>query len=96
VKLGVGERTSDRVTAGPLGWVHRKVSAAPSGSEEPEPSRRTVAPVGTVWSAPASATGGRLPLAPVTLTDRVSVRLKEAASVTVSSKTRVTPPVLGV
>ena len=61
--VNVGNDTAEfeRVTESPSVWVHKYVMMSPSGSDESEPSNVTVSPDDTVWFAPASAVGARLP-----------------------------------
>ncbi len=69
MKLGeieVGSVRSARLPAGTLVSDQRKVSRSPSTSVEPLPSSITVLLRGTVWSGPASATGGVLRVVIVT------------------------------
>ncbi len=61
VKDGVIEAGLDRVTAGPSTWVHATVTGSASGSTTLPPSV-TVTFSPTVWSGPASTTGGWLNL----------------------------------
>ena len=56
--VGVGEAASLSVTPCPAVCVHAYVSGSPFGSSDPVPSSCTGAPKKTVWSTPASATGG--------------------------------------
>src|SRR5690554_1384331 len=62
VNSGMAAVASSSVTGSPLTWVQAKVIASPSGSELPEPLSVTTVPTVTVWSAPASAMGGRFAL----------------------------------
>ena len=57
VKVGLAVSPPVRLAAGPLSWLHCQVAMVPSPSLEPEPSRVTVCPPDTVWSAPALAVG---------------------------------------
>ena len=66
----------------------------PLSSVEFEPSRVTTAPGSTVWFAPAHTTGGSL--SALTVTRVAALERRPAASVTVSSNTRVSQaPVWG-
>src|SRR5205823_11096201 len=47
----------ESVTGAPAVWLQAKVTGPPLGSTLPLPSRVTVAPDATAWSAPAFATG---------------------------------------
>ena len=58
VNVGLATDALDNVTAGPAVCTHANVNASPSGSELPDPSRVTAAPVDTLCAGPASATGG--------------------------------------
>ena len=58
IKDGVAVLAPLSVMAG--GAVQAYVSSSPSGSDDEEPSRLTVALSFADWSAPASATGARL------------------------------------
>ena len=51
-----------------------KVSASPSGSEEPVASSVTLVPTATDWSAPAAATGGRFSVRSSTVSGALSSR----------------------
>ena len=57
----------------PCGAAQTYDMVLPSGSEEDDPSRVTVAPSGTDWSLPASAAGGWLTFRTVTVIVSVSV-----------------------
>ena len=60
VNVGVGEVWFDNITVGPSSWLHRYDIASASGSYDAVPFRVAVWPGRTVWSGPASATGGLL------------------------------------
>ena len=62
---------------------HEKPSGSPSASLEPEPSSCTSAPSATLWSGPASATGGVFSV----LMDTLSGRLASWPSSTTSVAT---------
>ena len=75
-KVGFSAVLFERVTGRPLICFHAYEMLSSSGSLEWEPSSVTLAPLRTLWSCPASASGGRLAdgsLAGVILTMHVSV-----------------------
>ncbi len=89
VKLGVAVLAPLRVTTGPLGWVHAKVSVSPFGSDDAAPVRFTVSPEVTVWSGPALATGGMFTVGcGCTVTTTVSVLQSGSGSQTCSENVR--------
>ena len=60
-KVGMTAAGSDSIAVLPTGTAvkdQKKLSRSPSTSLEPLPSSVTVSPTRTVWSGPASATGG--------------------------------------
>ena len=59
MNVGLATDALDNVTAGPAVCTHENVTASPSGSLLPEPSRVTTAPVDTLCAGPALATGAR-------------------------------------
>ena len=89
MKVGVSAALSERVTGGPLICLHRYETIPSSGSLELKPSNITRAPLRTLWSGPASATGGRFTVGPplgLILTMHVSEDWFPPASFTVNLK----------
>ena len=82
VKYGVAVVAPCSVTDGPEIRRQRYVSWSRSGSELPVPSRSTRVRSSTVWSSPASASGGRFTFRTVTVTWSVSL---SGPSLTLSS-----------
>ena len=80
---------SSSVTAFPPVWVQMYDTILPSESNESEPSSTTDSPTLTIWSKPASATGGLF--THTTFIMHESELFKPWSSVTVNSKVNVTP-----
>src|SRR5205823_10396106 len=91
MKIGFAVSGPASVTTGPDVCCQLSVSASPSGSKLATPVSVTEPPSLTVWSAPASATGGLL-----TFRTRTSTLLAALASVPSSTRSwnvSVAPPV---